>query len=87
MCLRRRGFRVRSRYPGADLGVSSGDVKVCFGSGPIMGCTMATLAIMLKPIPGGWAVCLTDGHQVAQFRGPRARARALRYLAVAGARG
>jgi hypothetical protein len=42
---------------------------------------MATsLAIIFKPILGGWAVCLTDGRELARFRGPRARSRALRYL-------
>jgi hypothetical protein len=35
---------------------------------------------MLKPIPAGWAVCLTDGRELARFRGPGARFRALRYL-------
>jgi hypothetical protein len=38
------------------------------------------LAIMLKPILGGWAVCLTDGRELARFRGPGARGRALRFL-------
>ena len=47
--------------------------------------TMKTLAIIMKPIPGGWSVCLTDGRQLARFRGPRARARALRYLVGASA--
>lgn len=37
-------------------------------------------AIILKPIIGGWAVCLTDGRQLARFRGPGARSRAMRYL-------
>ena len=46
---------------------------------------MTPLAIILKPIPGGWSVCLTDGRQLARFRGPRARARALRYLVGASA--
>jgi hypothetical protein len=39
-----------------------------------------TLAIILKPIFGGWAVCLSDGRELALFRGPRARLRALRYV-------
>ncbi len=39
-----------------------------------------TLAIILTPIVGGWAVCLTDGRELARFRGPGARFRALRYL-------
>jgi hypothetical protein len=41
---------------------------------------VTTLAIILRPIPGGWAVCLTDGQQLAQFLGPKARSRALGYL-------
>jgi hypothetical protein len=44
-----------------------------------------TLAIMLKPILGGWAVCLTDGRELARFRGPGARCRALRFLRRSGA--
>jgi hypothetical protein len=39
-----------------------------------------TLAITLKPIFGGWAVCLSDGRELALFRGPGARLRALRYV-------
>ena len=38
------------------------------------------VAIVLKPTPHGWAVCLTDGRQLAGFRGPGAHTRALRYL-------
>jgi len=38
------------------------------------------LAIILRPVPWGWAVCLTDGREVARFRGPRAYPRALSYL-------
>lgn len=41
---------------------------------------MHPLAVTLKPVPWGWAVCLTDGHELARFRGPGARYRALRYL-------
>ena len=44
-------------------------------------CDMSPVAIILKPVPGGWSVCLTDGRQLARFRGFGARARALRYLA------
>jgi hypothetical protein len=40
----------------------------------------SALAIILKPILGGWAVCLTDGRELVRFRGPGARSRALRYL-------
>lgn len=39
-----------------------------------------TLAIILKPILGGWAVCLTDGRELARFRGPGAQDRAMHYL-------
>ncbi len=37
------------------------------------------LTIILKPILGGWAVCLSDGRELARFRGPGARCRALRF--------
>jgi hypothetical protein len=39
-----------------------------------------TLAIVLKPILAGWAVCLTDGSVLARFRGPGARGRAVHWL-------
>jgi hypothetical protein len=39
-----------------------------------------TLAIFLKPILGGWAICLTDGRELARFRGPCAHGRALHWL-------
>jgi len=38
------------------------------------------VAIILKPILGGWAVCLTDGRELTRFRGPWAQSRAMRYL-------
>ena len=41
---------------------------------------MNSLAITLRPILWGWAVGLTDGRELARFRGPGARDRALRYL-------
>ncbi len=41
----------------------------------------SSLAIILKPTPDGWAVCLTDGRELARFRGPGARWRAQRHLA------
>jgi hypothetical protein len=41
---------------------------------------MKALAIILKPISWGWAVCLTDGRELARFRGPGARWRALHYV-------
>jgi hypothetical protein len=38
------------------------------------------VAIILKPILGGWAVCLTDGQELSHFRGLWARSRALAYV-------
>jgi hypothetical protein len=38
------------------------------------------LRITLRPIFGGWVVCLSDGRELARFRGPGARSRADRYL-------
>jgi hypothetical protein len=38
------------------------------------------LAITMEPIFGGWAVILTDGRELARFRGLGARQRALHYL-------
>ncbi len=40
----------------------------------------STLAFILKPVQWGWAVCLTDGRELARFRGPAARSRALHYV-------
>jgi hypothetical protein len=45
-----------------------------------------SLALILKPILGGWAVLLTDGRELVRFRGPGARWRALRYLGDRDAR-
>jgi hypothetical protein len=42
---------------------------------------MHTVALMIKPIPYGWSACLTDGRELAHFRGPDSKRRALRYLA------
>jgi hypothetical protein len=41
---------------------------------------MNALAIVLKPLPFGWVLCLTDGRELARFHGPWARSRAMRYL-------
>jgi hypothetical protein len=41
------------------------------------------LRIILKPILGGWAVCLTDGRVLARFRGPGAHGRALQWCGAA----
>jgi hypothetical protein len=38
------------------------------------------LTINLRAILGGWSVCLSDGRELARFRGPWAHLRALRYL-------
>lgn len=38
------------------------------------------LAITLRRLPKGWAVCLTNGRELARFEGLGARFRALRYL-------
>ena len=42
---------------------------------------MSSLGVLLKPIPGGWVIELTDGREVARFTGLGAKRRALRYLA------
>jgi hypothetical protein len=41
---------------------------------------MTTLALIITPVPCGWAVGLTDGRQLARFLGPGSRWRAMRYL-------
>jgi hypothetical protein len=41
---------------------------------------MIALAMMLRPMPDGWAVYLTNGRQLVRYRGPGARWRALWYL-------
>ena len=48
---------------------------------------MTALTLMLKPIPHGWAVAVTDGRELARFAGPAARWRALRYISQAIATG
>lgn len=45
-----------------------------------IGKKMQSLAVTLEPILCGWAVRLTDGRELARFRGPLARERALRFL-------
>jgi hypothetical protein len=42
---------------------------------------MSAVGVMLKQIPGGWIIELTDGREIARFTGPAAKRRALRYLA------
>ena len=46
----------------------------------IIGAMKSMLAVILKPILWGWAVCLTDGRELARFRGPGARQRAAQYV-------
>jgi hypothetical protein len=41
---------------------------------------MNPLALMLTPVPLGWAVTLTDGRELARFLGPGARRRALGFI-------
>jgi hypothetical protein len=41
---------------------------------------MTALTMMLRPVPGGWAVYLSNGRELARFRGFAARWRAMRYL-------
>jgi hypothetical protein len=38
---------------------------------------------MIRPTYHGWAVYLTDGRELARFRGPGSKRPALRYLATA----
>jgi hypothetical protein len=44
---------------------------------------MNALAVTMKPIPRGWGIYLTDGRELARFRGPGSKWRALRYLTSA----
>lgn len=44
------------------------------------------LSMMLRPIPFGWSVRLSDGRELARFLGPGARRRAIRYLRLFVAR-
>jgi hypothetical protein len=44
---------------------------------------MNALRLILKRTAHGWAVGLTDGRELARFRGPGSKWRALRYLASA----
>lgn len=41
---------------------------------------MTALALMMRPTDKGWAVCLTNGQQLVQYRGVCSRRLALRYL-------
>ena len=44
---------------------------------------MAALTVMLRPIPGGWAVYMSNGRELARYHGFAARWRALRFIAGA----
>jgi len=41
---------------------------------------MSALTMMLRPVPGGWAVYLSNGRELARCRGFAARWRAMRFL-------
>ena len=41
---------------------------------------MSALTVMLRPVPGGWAVYLSNGRELARFHGLAARWRAMRFL-------
>jgi hypothetical protein len=41
---------------------------------------MTALGVMIGPTTDGWAVYLTNGRELARFRGIAARWRALRYI-------
>ena len=43
---------------------------------------MTALTVKLTPIPHGWKIELSDGHELARFTGPAAKRRALHYLAT-----
>ncbi len=60
--------------------VAKGFLRLLFGRRAIITLAMkSTLAIILKPIRWGWAVCLSDGRELARFRGPGAQWRALHH--------
>jgi hypothetical protein len=42
---------------------------------------MNAQGIILRPVPRGWVIELTDGREVVRFTGLRARRRAFGYLA------
>ena len=43
---------------------------------------MTALALIIRPTRHGWGIYLTDGRELARFRGPGSKRRALRYLAT-----
>ena len=44
---------------------------------------MGAVALIVRPTPDGWGVYLTNGQELARYRGPASKWRALRYLAAA----
>ena len=70
-------MRLRRGHPADELAISSSLIHLIGQSQD-----MHALAIVLKPLPFGWALYLTDGRELARFRGPLARSRALRYLSA-----
>lgn len=66
-----------SRY----VRISSLPDRITFSRRPNIENAMSyALAITLRRLPKGWAVCLTNGRELARFEGLGARFRALRYL-------
>ncbi len=41
---------------------------------------MPALALTIRPTQNGWAVCLTNGHELVRYRGLGAKQFALAYL-------
>jgi hypothetical protein len=79
----RRNHRCEPRRPGQPacrvLMNLFGSAERCL-QGPRQDFAMSNpVALTLKRIFGGWAVCLPDGRELARFRGPGAGARALQY--------
>lgn len=64
-----------------DLRISSPSVRIAFiARANIKSAMSYALAVTLKRVPYGWAVCLTNGRELVRFQGLGARCRALRYL-------
>jgi hypothetical protein len=51
-----------------------------FAAAPRTRHQMTALSLMMRPTDDGWAVCLTDGHELARYRGFCSKQLALRYL-------
>jgi hypothetical protein len=77
----RLGGAARLGWAARFSGFSMKHLKLFFPRWSKIESAMSTAySIILKPIFGGWAVCLSDGRELARFRGPAARCRALRFL-------